>query len=809
MATSSLSSLGLGSDGALSYDVIDQLRAVDNKAQVTPIDNKLESNATKQSDLSIITTLTASLKSVTSTLSDEMSYLQRTSSVSNSAVSVTASAGSAIQDFALHVNNLAQRDIYQSTGFTSETATFSNSTLLSAGTVIAPSVLKTDGSTAIAANTESSVVTFDAAGLLDGESITIGGLTLTAIGNLSQAELMAAFENLSEGSTPADTASQTWSGSLTGFSSGAISGSTITFTSITPDSNVADLTLTTTGATIVNTTDGNAEVLNVTESSVVTFDVADMSLGDTLTIGGLTLTATGTMTQADVIAAFANLNAGATKGNTVANGTWSGTLTGFSSGTATGSSLTFTSSTSNADVADLMVAATQQIAGTDTVPANYTLSIKIGTKTYDIDMQAGTTLSELKSKINDATDGKVIASLLNVGGTNPYKLIIKSADTGENNTISFSSTSISALRNLGLDSASLETNGNHLQTAKDASFTYNGVTVSRSSNTIDDLVVGLSITLNEAQSEATTVTNVSIKQDLTDVKDGLNSLVTKYNELISNLNEATKYDTDTKASGTFQGVSQITSLAAEIRKQLLAIDEFGRSLVDYGISLNEGGILEFNATTFDQKVSSSASDVEDFLRGSTSISTTTFRGNSVSAGDLTFNTGDLTINGVAIIFSTIGNDAAANALALQNAINNAGITGIEASIGANDSIQLKSTAGYDITIKGDETKLSSIGFQATSIKGKSSTRDGFFTDFNSLLASYVSGTESILSLFETSLSTEKTSLTKEKALTVSRLDSRYAIMAARFAAYDTIISQLNHQFQSLSMMIQQSYNNSN
>ncbi|MBP6325428.1 MAG: flagellar hook protein, partial [Sulfurospirillum sp.] len=80
---SSISSLGLGSDGVLSYDIIDKLKAVDEKTQLDPIDAKLTTNQSKKTDLSVLTTLTASLKSVTSTLADEMSYLKRTTTVSN------------------------------------------------------------------------------------------------------------------------------------------------------------------------------------------------------------------------------------------------------------------------------------------------------------------------------------------------------------------------------------------------------------------------------------------------------------------------------------------------------------------------------------------------------------------------------------------------------------------------------------------------------------------------------------------------------------------------------------------------------
>ena len=807
---SSISSLGLGSDGVLSYDVIDQLRAVDEKAQLDPIDAKLTTNQSKQTDLSVLTTLTASLKSETSTLSDEMSYLKRTTTVSNTAVSVTANAGSAIQDFSIHVESLAQRDIYQSNAFALETSTFGGSTTTPAGTVVAPSATPTQGQSTVVGVTESATLDFDVADMIAGDSITIGGLTLSATGNMTQAEVVAAFANLSDGATAGNAvANGAWSGTLTGFSSGAANGTSLTFTSSTADTDVADLLVSSSGtiaAPLMTTTDGVTPVSGSTESSSVSFNAADMSYGDSITIGGLTLTATGKMTQAEVVAAFANLSAGATAGNTVANGAWSGTLTGFNSGPVSGTSLTFTSTIANTNVADLAVSATQEVGGIATVPSEYTLSLTLDGKTYDLDMTSGTTLTQLKDMINDKTEGKINASIINVGGTNPYRLVIKSAETGESNAISFSSTSISALRNLGLDSASLSTN--KLQSASNASFTYNGVAVTRSTNTIDDLSSGLTITLNEKQASGVT-TNVSIKQNLDDIKSSLTSFVTKYNELLSNLQAATKYDNDKKTAGIFQGVSQINSLKSAMSKQLLTTDELGRSLSDYGLALNSSGVLEFTESTFNTKVSKDAKDVEDFFRGSTSYKTNKFAGSTVAAGDLSFADQELVINGISISFSTTGNSAEDNALALQNAINKAGISGVQALIGKNNSVYLESKTGMDIEIKGDAAKLTSIGFSATSVYAQSVSRDGVFKDFNELLGSYITGEKSIFKLFEASLTTEKTALTKNRASAVKRIDERYEMMATRFAAYDSIISKLNNQFNALSQMIDAAANNDN
>ena len=547
----SLSNIGLGSNGALSYDIIEQLREVDEKNQIKPIDNKIELNNTKIKDLSVLSTLTASLKGATSSLSNETAYLQRKSSVTGNAVSINASAGTAIQDFSIDVTQLAKQDITQSKSFTSMTSTF-------------------------------------------------------------------------------------------------------------------------------------------------------------------------------------------------------------------------------------------------TTEANDTININIDGQDYTIDVTSSTTLSELKDKINDATDGKVVASILNVGGDEPYELVVKSAKTGADQDITITSTG-SAVADLGL---------NEIQTAKDAKFTFDGVEVTRSKNTFDDLIVGVEITL-EKEAESS---NVSITQDTQDILSGLEDFVSKYNDLISNLNEATKYDTETRASGTFQGVSQITTMKSDINRMLLSVDSEGRTLEEFGISLNESGMLEFKKSTFEEKMSSDPDGVKEFFVGGTTYDTTIRMGSSVSAGTIDLTGDDFSINGVNIEVSLNGTESE-NALALKNAINNAGISGVEAVLNTStNSITLKSESGEDIEVSGDSAKLSLIGLSAGSTKGTSETTEGVFTKFNNMLGNMVMGDSSTLNIYEKSLSDEGKSLSAEREKTVKSLDAKYKTMAERFMAYDAIIGKLNAQFQSLSMMIESSYN---
>jgi len=126
MAVGALSSLGLGSQGALNYDIIDKLKAVDMAAMVDPISKKLDDTTEKKTNLSIITSLVAGLKTSTSSLSDEGLYLKRDSSVTGDSVSVNVSSGVSVQEIDINVNSLAQRDIHESQGFATEDSVFSS-----------------------------------------------------------------------------------------------------------------------------------------------------------------------------------------------------------------------------------------------------------------------------------------------------------------------------------------------------------------------------------------------------------------------------------------------------------------------------------------------------------------------------------------------------------------------------------------------------------------------------------------------------------------------------------------------------------
>ncbi|WP_024955149.1 flagellar filament capping protein FliD [Sulfurospirillum arcachonense] len=676
---STMTSLGLGSDGVLSYDIIDQLREVDESNQVKPLEAKIETNTTKQSDLSIISTLTSTFKASTSSLSDELSYLQRSALVSDDAISVTVEAGTNIQNFNIDIQNLALKDVYQSKSFANKNTTFAS------------------GNDTIRLS-------------IDGQDYDIDVDSTTSITELKDK--------------------------------------------------------------ITDATDGkiSASILNVGGDEPYKLIIQSTDTGEN---NAITMTSTG-----DSL-----FNLGLTNYEYTAS-TPTGSYTGA------GDTLTF------------------NINGTD----------------YDISVSTGDSITEIQSKI-DANLGNVLTSKIENG-----VLVFESTDTN----MSISSLDGSDII-FGLDNTS-SAQTNHIQNATDASFKYNGINITRDSNTIDDLVEGTTITLNKN----TGLSNVSITQNTSDISDNLEAFVNSYNELISNLNESTKYDENSGAAGNFQNVNEIKILKSDINKQLLlsdivprteeeidqlliegkeedpnfSRDKIGntrtRSLNDFGITLNESGILEFDKSIFDAKISENPTDLEDFFRGSTTYSQTKIEGfaiNGTTPNDIL--NGDLVINDTNIVVSLTGT-ASEQAQALKEAINNANIEGVVANLNSDGlGINLIESSGYDISVSGDATKLENIGLSEKTVYSQSETKEGYFTKFNSLLASYVTGTESILELYNTQLHTQNQSLIDEKTKTIESLDQKYDTMATRFAAYDSIINKLNNQFQSLSMMIEQSNSSNN
>ncbi len=241
-------------------------------------------------------------------------------------------------------------------------------------------------------------------------------------------------------------------------------------------------------------------------------------------------------------------------------------------------------------------------SNTDTIAtANDTITLSIDGQNFSIDVTATTTLEEFKNSINNIAGNKVTASIMNVANGD-FRLIVSSDETGSAQNITFSD-----LGNLktGVNFAETE-----VQNAVDSSFKYNGIAFTRSSNVIDDITVGVSITLLKEGASST----ATVSQDTKEIASELKAFTTAYNSLFTQLKNTTTSDVDEGTVGIFNGENSIKTLAREINKLLFQTDKNGNSIVNYGFDLKQDGTLTFNETLFNTKFAKDPDFVEKLFK---------------------------------------------------------------------------------------------------------------------------------------------------------------------------------------------------
>jgi flagellar hook-associated protein 2 len=254
-----------------------------------------------------------------------------------------------------------------------------------------------------------------------------------------------------------------------------------------------------------------------------------------------------------------------------------------------------------------------------------TFELTVGDSDYSIDLDAGASLSDLMQKINDKEIG-VKASILNTG-PQEYRLILKSETLGEDGHIEIKENT-DLLTNL-TDEA------NRVQTAQNAEFSYNGVSITRSTNSVDDLVFGVKI---ELLTESEDPSFVEIIQNTDTIMEEVQSFVSTYNDLLSNLSTVTDYDEESNEAGVFQGESNIRNIKTDLNRALMQIEADGESLTTYGIKFNDAGLLEFNSSTLSQALEEDPDKVKEFFQG---VDTTDRYGKSTHVGGVFYSINDI------------------------------------------------------------------------------------------------------------------------------------------------------------------------
>ena len=265
------------------------------------------------------------------------------------------------------------------------------------------------------------------------------------------------------------------------------------------------------------------------------------------------------------------------------------------------------------------VSGTAQSSQTDELGYSGTFSIGLeGGATSDISVTSTMSLQDIVDAINAQTSTtNVQASIVQVSSTS-YQMVLTGREDAAD--ISYSSTSGDDIMNeLGVtDSSGSFTNV--IQEAQSAEFTLDGISMTRDTNDISDVLSGVTFNLLQATPDGTSL-NISIETDTSQIQSALETFVTNYNafrdEVIAQ--QATATDGTADSSAVLFGDGTMRNIMDALQNALNSTIG-GMTMADLGLSFNESNELELDTSTLSDILSTDLSGVTKLLSAQTTTS---------------------------------------------------------------------------------------------------------------------------------------------------------------------------------------------
>ncbi|RJQ46667.1 MAG: flagellar hook protein FliD [Gammaproteobacteria bacterium] len=251
-----------------------------------------------------------------------------------------------------------------------------------------------------------------------------------------------------------------------------------------------------------------------------------------------------------------------------------------------------------------------------------TLNIQVnGVSTQVVIGSTSNTLAGVRDAINNTASTGVTASIVNDGVTNRLVLTARSSGVANSLKITVSgdgdgnNLDNSGLSRLAYDSTGgLGTGKNLAETAaaQDASIKVDGLTITKSTNTITDAIQGVTLNLLK-KSDTGVTTGLNVARDTATIKASVNTFVKAYNDINKAVADLTAYNATTRQGAILQGDAAALSIQRQIRNALTApIAGLSGNLTllsQIGVSFQKNGSLAVDGAKLDSAIASNFNDI--------------------------------------------------------------------------------------------------------------------------------------------------------------------------------------------------------
>lgn len=240
------------------------------------------------------------------------------------------------------------------------------------------------------------------------------------------------------------------------------------------------------------------------------------------------------------------------------------------------------------------------------------------TRVNVVETTATSTLADLQSMLN-ATGSPVSAALVGQGATN--SLVLSAASTGLEGALAVTA------------GVSVLSGGTTTTEAKDAEVVVNGVPVTRSSNSLTDLVPGLTLDLLHKPTDGLART-VTVNRDSGGTSDKAKALVDGLNSILGAVATATKYDLSSGTGGPLVGDTTARSLSTSLFSLASVAPASGqwRALSQLGITSTRDGRFSLDSATLSSALAKDPDGVARVLAGFADSVATYAKGASQTGG---------------------------------------------------------------------------------------------------------------------------------------------------------------------------------
>ena len=268
-----------------------------------------------------------------------------------------------------------------------------------------------------------------------------------------------------------------------------------------------------------------------------------------------------------------------------------------------------------------------------------TISMMVNGSTVDVNFEIeaddtnSTVLSKLAAAINASAADVSAAVVSDTQGTS--RLVFTSKKTGSDQALSLADVSGTVLDTIGLGAtvmadrtASTATGGGFLHSSTallDAKFKLDGIDITRGTNSISDVLTGVTLELKGVQLPSDNPLTLSINSDKSAIKTTVQDFIKAYNDVLSFLNSKTSVNPENKTREILASDQVFRGLRINLRS-LIGSSVSGATagnptlLSQIGITAAADGTLSMsNTATFDSALASNVSKIGDLFNATDGI----------------------------------------------------------------------------------------------------------------------------------------------------------------------------------------------